>query len=117
MWAAQICDFISEVILPVSASKKVVVAGNSLGGYSALLAAGAGSVQGGEIAGLVLVNSAGSFLPDDGSEDPLQSVTREALLASVDPAPTHLDPLALISQGEGAKRILQKSPMTLKEAY
>ena len=56
VWASQIVDFISEVILPASAEKRVVVAGNSLGGYSALLACGAGSVKGGTIGGLVLVS-------------------------------------------------------------
>jgi pimeloyl-ACP methyl ester carboxylesterase len=104
VWAQQICDFISEVILPASASKKVVVAGNSLGGYSSLLAAGAGTVRGGEIGGLVLVNSAGSFLPEDDAEDPLAAVDRQALLASVDPEPTPMDPAALI--GQALKRVL-----------
>jgi len=97
VWASQICDFVSEVILPASASKKVVVAGNSLGGYSALLAVGAGSVAGGEIGGLVLVNSAGSFLPED-QPDLLASVPRCELLKMVDPVPTSYGLLAQLVQ-------------------
>jgi len=98
VWATQICDFISEVILPASQSKKVVLAGNSLGGYSAFLADGAGEVKGGGIGGLVLVNSAGSFLPDGEEKDPLGDVTRDKLLQSVDPEVQPLGPLGLIQQ-------------------
>jgi len=91
------------VVLPASSTKKVVIAGNSLGGFSSLLAAGAGTVKGGEIAGLVLVNAAGSFLPPD-MPDPMASVARDDLLAAVDTAPEPLGPGGMV--GQLIKRII-----------
>jgi len=98
VWATQICDFITDVMLPASATKKVILAGNSLGGYSALLATGAGVVGGGEIGGLVLVNSAGSFLPDDATKDPLADVARNQLLKSVDTEESSIGPIGIVLQ-------------------
>ena len=49
--------------------KPVVLVGNSLGGYSSLLAAAAGMTTVGGIAGLVLVNSAGPLV-EEGKQVP-----------------------------------------------
>jgi len=87
VWAAQICDFIKEVILPASFSKQVILAGNSLGGYSAMLAAGLGSAEG--IGGLVLVNSAGP-LAEDGNVEPYAGLPQDSILSEMDaPAPPY----------------------------
>lgn len=53
LWQAQLKDFIEQVI-----GQKTVVAGNSLGGYAALCA-GANHPE--QVAGVVLLNSAGPF--------------------------------------------------------
>eukprot|EP00808_Paulinella_micropora_P031381 g59327.t1 len=63
VWAQQLSDFTSQVI-----KRPTVLVGNSLGGYSALLTA-AVAPQNRQVAGLVLVNSAGPFSPE-GQKDP-----------------------------------------------
>jgi len=62
VWARQLSSFVDQVI-----KKPVVLVGNSLGGYSALLAASATSAS---VAGLVLVNSAGPMVEEGKQDDP-----------------------------------------------
>ena len=57
LWCEQLHDFIAEVM-----GKKAVLAGNSLGGYASLCTS---AKFGDSVAGLVLLNSAGPFTPDN----------------------------------------------------
>jgi len=59
VWKDQIADFIKEVALPASpGNDKVVVVGNSLGGYNSLATAAAHPEL---VRGVVLLNAAGRF--------------------------------------------------------
>eukprot|EP00808_Paulinella_micropora_P005057 g73328.t1 len=64
VWATQVSEFIREVI-----KRDTVLVGNSLGGYSSLLAAACPSVNR-QVVGVVLVNSAGPFIAQKGDKDP-----------------------------------------------
>jgi pimeloyl-ACP methyl ester carboxylesterase len=75
LWRDQTIDFIREVIVksrPRATTSKVVVAGNSLGGFTALYA-GSDSVSRGLdlVSGVVLLNAAGRFKPTE-PEEPKQ---------------------------------------------
>eukprot|EP00238_Polyblepharides_amylifera_P006139 CAMPEP_0196574448 /NCGR_PEP_ID=MMETSP1081-20130531/4159_1 /TAXON_ID=36882 /ORGANISM="Pyramimonas amylifera, Strain CCMP720" /LENGTH=399 /DNA_ID=CAMNT_0041892469 /DNA_START=83 /DNA_END=1282 /DNA_ORIENTATION=+ len=59
VWARQLNAFVDEVI-----QKPVVMVGNSLGGYSSLLATAVADPE--NVAGLVLVNSAGPLIEENG---------------------------------------------------
>ena len=63
MWAAQLCEFIEEVI---GTEEKVYVAGNSLGGFAALCAANRDPSL---FAGVCLLNSAGRFRDEMSADD------------------------------------------------
>ncbi len=81
VWRDQILDFISQVVRQ-STDLPVVVAGNSLGGYSALFAASAERATSENLVnGCVLLNAAGRFRPLDGNsveKKPNELLTRIA---------------------------------------
>lgn len=65
IWSDQISDFIQEVVQPIAgANEKVVLVGNSLGGYNSLAAAAAHPSL---VKGVVLLNAAGRF--EEGGQD------------------------------------------------
>jgi len=68
-WRDQALDFISEVIAKRSNGKSVVVAGNSLGGFTALYAAAADAANGKLIKACILVNAAGTFAIQGGNKN------------------------------------------------
>ncbi len=72
LWRDQLHEFITEVI-----GEKVVLAGNSLGGYASLCVA---AQRPDSAAGLVLLNSAGPFSKDQASVEP------ETLQAEIEPS-------------------------------
>lgn len=91
LWRDQLHDFISEVI-----GQKVVVAGNSLGGYACLCVA---SQRPDSTVGVVLLNSAGAF----SQSQPIS----EALQAEIE---TPKEPSILQKLlGDGVKWILQQN--------
>jgi pimeloyl-ACP methyl ester carboxylesterase len=55
----------------------VVLVGNSLGGYSALLASAAGATSKESVKGLVLVNAAGPLVENDKQDDPFWSLAND----------------------------------------
>lgn len=74
IWRDQVLDFTKEVVLPFSHNQPCVIAGNSLGGFTALYAASdSRAVEEQLFNGCILLNAAGSFRPLDGSIDKPQS--------------------------------------------
>jgi len=69
VWARQLLAFIDEVV-----KEPVVLVGNSLGGYSSLMASVAGETSKESVKGLVLVNSAGPLVEGDKQDDPFWSL-------------------------------------------
>ncbi|KAL3801124.1 hypothetical protein HJC23_002417 [Cyclotella cryptica] len=69
VWRDQVVDFVREVVLREDggggSSRRVVVAGNSLGGYTAMYAAGDTRIKE-YVRGCVLLNSAGRFRDPEG---------------------------------------------------
>ncbi len=93
LWRDQLYDFITEVI-----GQKVVIAGNSLGGYASLCVA---AQRPDAVAGLVLLNSAGPFSENQPSPEP------EALQAQIEPPSQQPQPLQKLL-GDVVKSIFQQ---------
>lgn len=70
VWRDQVLDFISEV-MNAQTTAPCVVAGNSLGGFTALFASASDrAIKDNLISGCILLNGAGRFRPADGSAVP-----------------------------------------------
>jgi len=95
VWRDEALDFIREVVRPRSNNAPCVVAGNSLGGFTALYAAAEASrlaatasatAQDRLINGAILVNAAGRFKatsPDTSAEDDAKPEWQKAITAAV----------------------------------
>lgn len=80
IWRDQVLDFAKEVVLPYSHNQPCVVAGNSLGGFTALYAASdKRAIEENLVNGCILLNAAGRFRPLDGSveEKPQSAIMRK----------------------------------------
>jgi pimeloyl-ACP methyl ester carboxylesterase len=82
VWRQQVTDFVEQVVGP---GERVVLAGNSLGGFNVLNAAAARPDL---VAGVVLLNAAGRFDPAgaDGAPAPAAAVAAAAAAAAGAPA-------------------------------
>lgn len=73
VWRDQVVDFVNEVILVHAKDKKVAIAGNSLGGYTAMYASSDDRIKD-NVSGCILLNAAGRFrdpeVPDDNKAEP-----------------------------------------------
>ena len=95
VWRDEALDFIREIVRPRSNNAPCVVAGNSLGGFTALYAAAEASRLASAVTatakdrlinGAILVNAAGSFKatsPDTSAEDAAKPEWQKAISAAV----------------------------------
>jgi len=60
IWRDQVVDFVNEIILVKGKNRKVAIAGNSLGGYTAMYASSDTRIKD-NVSGCVLLNAAGRF--------------------------------------------------------
>ena len=68
VWRDQVIEFIDQVIHTEKEDKSIAIAGNSLGGYTAMYAASDDRIKE-HVRGCILLNSAGRFRPEEGEEE------------------------------------------------
>jgi pimeloyl-ACP methyl ester carboxylesterase len=73
VWRDQVIEFIDQVIFKEKEddTRSIAIAGNSLGGYTAMYAASDGRIKD-YVRGCILLNSAGRFRPEEGEETPAE---------------------------------------------
>lgn len=84
LWRDEAIDFINEVVRPKTGNMPCVVAGNSLGGFTALYAAAAGGNS--IINGAILLNAAGRFKassPDTSAEEAAKPEWQKSISAAI----------------------------------
>ena len=67
VWRDQVINFIDQIIHNEKEDKSIAIAGNSLGGYTAMFAASDDRIKE-HVRGCILLNSAGRFRPEEGEE-------------------------------------------------
>ncbi len=73
VWKDQVVDFIKEVILVNEQEKTVSIAGNSLGGYTAMYASSDERIKN-NVKGCILLNAAGRFRDPEANDDDVEEV-------------------------------------------
>jgi len=68
VWRDQVIEFIDQVIHTEKQDKSIAIAGNSLGGYTAMYAASDDRIKE-HVRGCILLNAAGRFRPEEGEEE------------------------------------------------
>lgn len=76
VWRDQVIDFVDQIIMKedaaaaaAAATRSIAIAGNSLGGYTAMYAASDERIKD-YVKGCILLNAAGRFRPEEGDETP-----------------------------------------------
>mmetsp|Transcript_19399 Transcript_19399/g.30345 ORF Transcript_19399/g.30345 Transcript_19399/m.30345 type:complete len:384 (+) Transcript_19399:130-1281(+) len=67
VWRDQVIEFVDQVIHKEKDDKSIAIAGNSLGGYTAMYAASDDRIKE-HVRGCILLNAAGRFRPEEGEE-------------------------------------------------
>ena len=65
VWRDQVIEFIDQIIFKEKGDKSIAIAGNSLGGYTAMYAASDDHIKE-HVRGCILLNAAGRFCPERG---------------------------------------------------
>ena len=69
VWRDQVIEFVDQIIHNEKEDKSIAIAGNSLGGYTAMYAASDDRIKE-HVRGCILLNAAGRFRPEEGEETP-----------------------------------------------
>ena len=67
VWRDQVIEFIDQIIFKEKGDKSIAIAGNSLGGYTAMYAASDDRIKE-HVRGCILLNAAGRFCPEEGEQ-------------------------------------------------